>query len=449
MRTAVWMSGLVLVAGLAACGEEEPKADPGPTPPDPLGDVPAEPDAGLDDGHWAKEQRGIVIDKYDFAVVQAQDSAAGITAQTLKDNFGHLVLNLQVFDYLRGAAGANACVDPESSEGARPLAAAEAFLEDLREKETLEFDSLVVNVDLTNPKHTDLLYVCGDTPFYGDPTYRASLIGAFEEVARLSNLKYLTVGVELNKYSYFRDADDQPIPEDYVNLATLYREIYAAVKAEAPDVQVGPGFSWDFLMNVSMPATANELGITDNSGIGAWYRAWQRTILPFLVDNGEPGKPARGRSADFVGFTIAPETEADPFLGTPTPLDETQTEEIARFYRYMALAGNAPGGEPLPIGLTQVDWPVQSQALGKQKGAFLRTLKRNVSHVDLAFVAWRRLSDLITRLEGELDPACDVVMEAGYPKEFCNAGLLNVNGERRASPGVPDADAFGVFTENP
>ena len=429
---AQWLSGFACMAGLAGCGEAEIK-QVAPEPPNPLADVPEDIVPTLDDGHWSLEQRAVAIDGEDFAVIQKDESPAGVSIGRLKGGFKYLVLNLQYLDYLRGGAGSNACVDVDNAEDARPLASAQAFLDRLATQKELEFAHLAVTVDLMDPQRTRLLYTCGDDPVYGDKDYRASIVQAFVELADLPNLEYITVGAELNKYSFFRNAADEPIPEDFVNLITLYREIYAAVHAKAPKIKVGPGLSWDFLMNVSVPSVAAEFALTDAAGLPAFYRTWQRTVYPFLVAAGEPGQFPNGLAADFVGFTIAPEIEGDPFLGEPDPSDDTKKAAVDQYYRYLSRAGDLKlGGQgPLPIAFTQIDWPIKSAGFGNQKGPFLTTFKHAVSHVDVAFAAWRRLSDLPTLVQGQTPP-CERVMDAyGYAKEFCNSGMITSSGNVR------------------
>ena len=331
LRTrALALSTLAVAGGGWACSEPETKQVQ-PEPPDPLADVPPDIEPTLADGHWDVAQRGVAIDAEDFAIVQKEESPAGLSTARLKSSFKYLVLNLQYLDYLRGGAGTNDCVDVDNATDAEPLATAQAFLERLKTAKDLEFSDLAVSVELMDPQHRRLLHLCGDDPFYGDRNYRASIIRAFRELAGLPGLRYLTVGTELNRYSFFRDAADELIPEDYVNLITLYREIYAAVKAEAPDVKVGPGLSWDFHMAVSVPTVGGEFGLTDSTGFPAFYRAWQRKIYPFLVEPGEPGQFPQGLAADYVGFTIAPDIEGDPFGGDPAPSDEAQRLAVEKY----------------------------------------------------------------------------------------------------------------------
>jgi hypothetical protein len=450
--TSSFLFGGVLLATLTGCGEQEVK-QVAPTPPDPLADVPEDVVPELDEGHWAFDQRAIPLDTEDFAVLQTSEGAAGVSIEVLRSGFKFLVLNLPYLDYLRGGAGTNECVDVEDAADALPLGNAQAFLDRLESQEALTFDAIIVNVDLMNPQRVDLAspkvpalyHVCGNEPFFGDPGHRASILQAFTELASLPKLAYVTVGTELNKYTFYQtpEPDRRLVPEDYVNLATLYREIYAAVKGVAPAVKVGPGFSWDFMMNVSVPSVAAEFGITDPLSLAAFYRTWQRTIYPFLVAEGTPNAFPDALAADFVGLTILPDTEADPFLGDPAPTSEEAVAEVEGYYRHVARMGalELGGAGPLPVAFTQIDWPVKSSGFRNQKAPFLETFKRSVSHADVAFAAWRRMSDVLTELDGQTPP-CDRLMEGyGQTKEFCNGGLTNDTGSNR--------DAFEIFLTDP
>lgn len=450
-RAAFLLNG-AFVAGLGACGEQEVK-QVAPTPPDPLADVPEDAVPELDDGHWGFEQRAIPLDTEDFAVLQADEGAAGVSVEVLRGGFKSLVLNLPYLDYLRGGAGTNDCVDAEDAEDAFPLASARAFIDRLESQEGLTFDAIIVNVDLMNPQRADLAsprvpaiyHICGQDPFFGDPEHRASILQAFTELASLPNLAYVTVGTELNKYTFYQtpEPDRRLVPEDYVNLATLYREIYAAVKAVSPEVKVGPGFSWDFMMSVSVPSIASEFGISDPRSIAAFYRTWQRTIYPFLVSAGTPNQFPNGLSADFVGLTMLPDTEADPFQGDPAPTGDEAIADVEAYYRFVPRMGalELGGAGPLPVAFTQIDWPVKSGSFRNQKAPFLETFKRSVSHADVAFAAWRRMSDVLTDLDGQTPP-CDRLIEGyGQTKEFCNSGLTNDTGSNR--------DALQIFLTDP
>jgi hypothetical protein len=61
-------------------------------------------------------------------------------------------------------------------------------------------------------------------------------------MAREFHPRYLGLASEINTYA---DAH----PDDFVNFVSLYREIYAAIKAESPTTQVFVTFQWDDLNN--------------------------------------------------------------------------------------------------------------------------------------------------------------------------------------------------------
>jgi hypothetical protein len=64
--------------------------------------------------------------------------------------------------------------------------------------------------------------------------------------------------------------------------------------------------------------------------------------------------------------------------------------------------------------------------------------------VDIAWVAWRRLSSLPTRTEGQTPP-CDRYTtpddDFHYRRDYCNAGLVGASGEVQ--------EVFQVLTTDP
>ena len=428
-----------VVAATAGCGEE----DKGPEPPDPFVDVPKETQPTLDDGHWGLAQRGVAIDAEDIGIIQESESPAGVSVAALESQFGHLVLNLPLVDYLKGAATGE-CVPPDRAGPARPLASAQAFRQRLEADRGLSFDTVAVNVDLLSPRRTRLLHECFEIaaePRFGEPQHRAGIIAAFEELATLDGLAYVTVGLDMNRYYHLRTDDGRDSRDDYANFVTLYREVYDALKAARPELKVGPGLSWEFLVTVTAPEIAETLGegLADDS-IEAFYRAWQRTVQPLLEVRAEG--PARA-TADFVAFSMMPDPTAPPFNDEPAPSDPASIATIEKYYARLNLAAQTSAG-PIPVVLPVVDWRNDSAGAAIKKTSFLTTLKRAVSHVDIAWVAWRRLSSLPTRTEGQTPP-CDRYTtpddDFHYRRDYCNAGLVGASGEVQ--------EVFQVLTTDP
>ena len=428
LRSAWFLSGWV-AAGLlvgAGCGEE----DTGPSPPNPYADVPSERAPTLDDGHWTVAQRGVAIDAEDIGIIQEVESSAGVAVDALESKFGHLVLNLPVVDYLKGAATGD-CVPQDRAAAARPLTVARDLRARFEDTRGLTFEKVAINVDLLSARRTRLLHECFNIsaePRFGEPQHRAQVVAALTELAQLDGLGWITVGLDMNRYYHLRDDDGRDRRDDYANFVTLYRDVYAAVKAVNPDVRVGPGLSWDFLVGVTAPEVASELGDVSGDSVEAFYRAWQRTVLPLLEVRAEgPVRP----TADFVGFSMMPESMSPPFNDAPAPADPSAVAAIEAYYRRIELAVQTAAG-PLPVVLPVVDWRNDSAGASVKKANFLTSLKHGVSHVEVEWAAWRRLSSLPTRTQGQTPP-CDRYTtpddDFHYRRDFCNAGLVAASGE--------------------
>jgi hypothetical protein len=78
---------------------------------------------------------------------------------------------------------------------------------------------------------------------FGNPAVRTAVKNAALWTVRQFHPRYLGLGSEINTYL---DAH----PEDAQNYISLYREVYAAVKAEAPETQVFVSFQWEDLNNL-------------------------------------------------------------------------------------------------------------------------------------------------------------------------------------------------------
>lgn len=77
---------------------------------------------------------------------------------------------------------------------------------------------------------------------FGIPELRAAFKNYALRLVREFSPRYLGLASEINTYA---DAH----PEDFINYLSLYREVYAAVKAEAPDTKIFVTFQWDDLNN--------------------------------------------------------------------------------------------------------------------------------------------------------------------------------------------------------
>ncbi|MFZ5819632.1 MAG: hypothetical protein ACOYYJ_07005 [Chloroflexota bacterium] len=77
---------------------------------------------------------------------------------------------------------------------------------------------------------------------FGTPGLRAAFKNYALRLAREFQPRYLGLASEINTY-----ADSHP--DDFQNFVSLYREVYAAIKAESPGTQVFVTFQWDDLNN--------------------------------------------------------------------------------------------------------------------------------------------------------------------------------------------------------
>jgi hypothetical protein len=78
---------------------------------------------------------------------------------------------------------------------------------------------------------------------FADPQVRAAFTNYTLWVVRTFHPRYLGLASEINTYM---DA----FPEDAANFISLYHELYAKIKSEAPDTQVFVTFQWDDLNNM-------------------------------------------------------------------------------------------------------------------------------------------------------------------------------------------------------
>jgi hypothetical protein len=78
---------------------------------------------------------------------------------------------------------------------------------------------------------------------FANPDVRAAFTNFALWIAREFHPRYLGLASEINTYA---DAH----PDDFPNYLSLYREVYALVKAEAPETQIFVTFQWEDLNNM-------------------------------------------------------------------------------------------------------------------------------------------------------------------------------------------------------
>ncbi len=88
----------------------------------------------------------------------------------------------------------------------------------------------------------------GWTPTFANPDVRTAFANYVLWMLRTFKPRYLGLASEINTYA---DA----YPEDFQNYVSLYRELYAQIKAESPETQVFVSFQWEDLNNLIAGAT--------------------------------------------------------------------------------------------------------------------------------------------------------------------------------------------------
>ena len=83
----------------------------------------------------------------------------------------------------------------------------------------------------------------GWTPSFGNADVRTAFSNYVLWIVRTFEPRFIGLASEINTYA---DA----FPDDYPNYVSLYHELYAQIKAEAPDTQVFVTFQWEDLNNL-------------------------------------------------------------------------------------------------------------------------------------------------------------------------------------------------------
>ncbi len=118
---------------------------------------------------------------------------------------------------------------------------------------------------------------------FGNPDVRAAYKNFALWVVRTFQPRYLGLGSEINTYM---DAH----PDDAKNFISLYNEIYALVKAEAPETQIFVTFQWDDLNNMfPQPEEGNRQKMDTNwEQIEAFepnLDLWAISTYPYFIFN--------------------------------------------------------------------------------------------------------------------------------------------------------------------
>ena len=420
---------VTLCALLTACGDEPLPVLDGPTLPyDRSAFVvpPSQADASNPEGHWPKALRSVGMDHEDILVIRN-------TATEVNGKLGKVTFNLPLLSRITNQM----CEPINRAPMIEPKAVLTQELAQLRQ-EGLELDEVIVNVELLTPKRTGIHHACltGFGPSFFNPEHRAHVLRALRELAEVDEVSAVTVGVDLNAYYHLKDlSTERSYRWDYANLVTLYQEAYDEMKAVNSELMIGPGFSWDLILNRTLPQVAEELELSlevSQEKDLALEVSLQRTVWSALVTSTGELK------ADFVGVSLTPNPSEAPFMGNVL---EEQQPVINAHYEQVALMGaplhpvDRSPLELLPLAFPQVNW-----AQGGKHDALAR-MKIALHHIQPLFVSWLRLSDLPTMPES--NSICRIFTNdpKSYPESFCSAGLFRSSGAAR--------DAWELFTTDP
>ena len=368
---------------------------------------------GTGPGHWTKAMRGVSVDDQDYVVLSA-------AKDRVEEAFGTLVINVPLVDKRTGEE----CLSGDRAQNALPASTVPRILDQVSQR-GLSLDRVVVQVELFKPQRDDFHRLCLDESGASKPSYylsemREDVITAFKELAQVNDIDAIVVGLELNAYLSLSEMSGFNRSLDYANLISLYREIYKTVKNQNNQIEVGPSVSWPSLKLDEIPRVAAEFELEEDDLLTLEI-ALRRTVWPLLWDGNQA-------SANFVGIALHARTAETPYLGNPAPEEQAS---VSNFYRELPqLASHPELDSPLPIAFTSIDWSTINNASGGSKTDYLIGLKAALSHVTPSWVAWRRLSN-IPEDPPETSP-CRSVVNLGYGKDFCFAGLLDINGQSRS-----------------
>ena len=373
------------------------------------------PPKGNAPGHWSKSQLAVAIDQDDFIVLNS-------AKERIENAMSQVVINVPLIDKRTGEA----CLTGMRASDALPARTVPTVLDKLDSK-GYQFEKVIVQVDLLNPERLKLYHQCIEESGSSAAKFflnelREEMVTAFKDLARIDKINTIVIGMELNTYATIEDEAAVNRAWDYVNLVDLYHELYSEIKSINTEIEVGPSISWATLMNRSLPSIAEEFALASDSLL-ALELTLRRTVWPLLSLEQSP-------RADFIGVTLIPESAEPPYSGVPNPEGEL-ADKVKSYYQALPLIAQSPTLEsPLPIALTMIDWRTSNNANGGQKTDYLISLKESLSVIDPEWVAWRRLSNIPE------DPPetsfCRAVINRGYPKDFCYAGIVDYLGEPRS-----------------
>ncbi len=114
---------------------------------------------------------------------------------------------------------------------------------------------------------------------FGTPALRQAYQNYAVRVAKTFHPRYLGLASEINTYA---DAH----PDDFLQFVDLYKQTYAAIKAESPDTQVFVTFQWEDLNNLSIMSEgkpAYEINWEEVEAFEPELDLWAISSYPFVA----------------------------------------------------------------------------------------------------------------------------------------------------------------------
>lgn len=209
------------------------------------------------------------------------------------------------------------------------------------------------------------------------------ILKAVAEAHERKPLKRVVVGAAIERLQLVN-------PEDFGNFVSFYEEVYDAIKAQWPELEVSPGLNWDrFITDVAALYTPG--GTVEEVTFAQIRAAWREIAEPLFA------------KADFLGLQAEP--NPDYYSGTPENLPVSQ----------YALLAEVQGSRP--VVWYAVNWPVTSAAEKVTQRDYLRKFLEYNAGNDVELIAWKGIRDLGP-------DACPRIVELGGPTSDCFAGIF-------------------------
>ena len=238
------------------CGEDAPSAEQPPAP-----ELQTFPSIDLNEKAFTVDQRALAIDGADLTVV-GEGKNVDITPATISEDFGRIVFNLPYLSLTN--FDAQGCTDSGTVPEASLADRANALIARLSAA-GINPSKIAVNVEFVKYKDgvpDGLIHACDVrrqgqrvVPF-GSLALRSHMVKSFADLAAIKGITDITVGVALNRFYLPQFDMESRGRDDYANLASLYQEIYLAIKDANADINVGPGFNWSVFQRSTVPEVA-------------------------------------------------------------------------------------------------------------------------------------------------------------------------------------------------